>query len=89
MPFLHGFAHHIQAHDSDHRRPNVEKELPLGYAAVKPGGYWGGHDYKNTLEGECAVKSCVDEFFIEHQQEFHLKTLYYSSTMLNWWMVKE
>jgi hypothetical protein len=72
-------------HDSDHRRPCVEKELPLGYAAVRPGGYWGGHDYKNTLEGECAVKSCVDEFFIKHK----LKTLYYSSTMLNWWTVKE
>lgn len=72
-------------HDSDHRRPNVERELPLGYAAVKPGGWWGGHDYKQTLEGECEVKSCVDEYFIDNK----LPSLYYSATQLNWWTIKE
>jgi hypothetical protein len=72
-------------HDSDHRRANVERELPLGYAAVKSGGWWGGHDYKQTLEGECAVKSCVDEFVLDKG----LKTLYYSNTLLNWWTRKQ
>ena len=71
-------------HDSDHRRPCVERELPLGYATVAVGGVWGGHDYKNTVEGECEVKSCVDEFFIDHE----LSNLWYSSTKLNWWHVK-
>jgi len=72
-------------HDSDHREPNVKAELPWGYEAVKPGGYWGGHDYKQTLEGECAVKTCVDEFVIKH----NLSPLYYSATMLNWWVIKK
>lgn len=71
-------------HDSDHRRPCVESELPLGYDAVRPGGFWGGHDYKQTLKGGCDVKSCVDEFFIRRK----LTKLYYSSTMLNWWTRK-
>ena len=71
-------------HDSDHRRPCVTEELPLGYNAVKSGGVWGGHDYKNTHEGECEVKSCVDEFFIDHK----LSPLWYSPEMLNWWHVK-
>lgn len=71
-------------HDSDHRRPCVEQELPWGYQAVREGGVWGGHDYKNTLEGECEVKSCVDEFFIDHD----LSPLWYSPKMLNWWHVK-
>jgi len=71
-------------HDSDHRRPCVQKELPIGYQAVMQGGVWGGHDYKNTLEGECEVKSCVDEFFIDN----NLSPLWYSSTMLNWWHIK-
>ena len=71
-------------HDSDHRRPCVERELPLGYATVQQGGVWGGHDYKNTHEGECEVKSCVDEFFIDHK----LSPLWYSPEMLNWWHVK-
>lgn len=82
LPNLHNldFAYH----DSDHRRPCVEAELPLGYAAVKPGGYWGGHDYKQTLEGMCEVKSCVDEYFLK----MSFPELYYSSTMLNWWTMK-
>lgn len=71
-------------HDSDHRRQNVERELTLGYDTVRPGGYWGGHDYKNTVEGRCAVKSCVDEFVIQR----NLSPLYYSSNMLNWWIIK-
>jgi hypothetical protein len=82
LPKLHDLD--FVYHDSDHRRANVEKELPLGYDAVKSGGWWGGHDYKNTLEGECAVKSCVDEFVIDRG----IGTLYYSSTMLNWWTRK-
>jgi hypothetical protein len=79
-----GFHFHFVYHDSDHRRKNVKQELPLGYQLVMPGGYWGGHDYKNTLEGLCGVKSCVDEFVIDHK----LSPLYYSATMLNWWVIK-
>jgi len=81
LPNLHNLD--FVYHDSDHRRPCVEAELPLGYAAVKPGGFWGGHDYKQTLEGMCEVKSCVDEYFLEH----NLPELYYSNTSLNWWTV--
>ncbi len=82
LPNLHNLD--FAWHDSDHRRRNVEAELPLGYAAVKPGGYCGGHDYKQTLEGMCEVKSCVDEYFLQNS----LQELYYSNTMLNWWAVK-
>jgi len=71
-------------HDSDHRRPCVTAELPLGYNAVKSGGVWGGHDYKNTKAGSCEVKACVDEFFIKRG----LSPLWYSPRMLNWWHVK-
>ena len=82
LPNLHDLD--FVYHDSDHRRPCVEAELPLGYAAVKPGGFWGGHDYKQTLEGMCEVKSCVDEYFLGH----NLQELYYSNSSLNWWTIK-
>jgi len=62
----------------------AQEKAHVGYATVAYGGVWGGHDYKNTVEGECEVKSCVDEFFIDRE----LSNLWYSSTKLNWWHVK-
>jgi len=45
--------------DGDHTYGGVKEDLAAWYPKVRPGGFFGGHDYGDVCEG---VKRAVDEF---------------------------
>ena len=73
--------------DGDHRYKGVKKDLELWYSKVRRGGFFGGHDYRQTKG--CGVPKAVDQFFADKNRTFNLtQEANQKPYNKSWWIIK-